>query len=253
MGRKVGIRWTKNQTEALKREIKNFNRRVRAAEARGIDKSLLPSTTTFKQEKARIKTIKEFNADIKRLAGATAKSLRINPQTGLTLYEDERNKIELREQRKRDKAKILTDIVGRYEQRLGRFPNERERIINELIKNYDGKVGEIIDKFNEWLTGTNLNRAILWKENYIKTIDANIESAISSGNTEGVKVLEELRRKIVKADIDEFLLGQLGSPAELSIGYFIPSPPAAGMTDEQTSEQNLAYQRLNEMWDKYIG
>ena len=75
-----GIRWTKKDIANLKREVKNFNSRLRSAQLKyGTGAVFLPEKQTTKDYKNRFQTRDEFNEYLRLLRAGTAKTFQ--PET----------------------------------------------------------------------------------------------------------------------------------------------------------------------------
>lgn len=248
--RRPGIRWTEKQRLELSRSIKNFNRRIDAAIKRGIDRSILPDKLSVKQERARITTSRELQRTIRVLSKATAKTLVPSIYGGKTVWESKvkvptRPKTSTEDLRREEIAKNIN-----VERSNRRFPTERDRLLRQI--GLSGETDGRLEMIKEWLQGDNLRRSEQWRQNYLKTINENIQIALLNGDNVSASALGSLYSQIAQADLIDFLLGQLDNPSELAIGFLIPSPPSVGMTVEQIEDQMNAYQTLIESWQRYI-
>lgn len=245
-----GIRWTKKQQLDLKKSVVNFNRRVKAAEARGIDKSILPKPVKVEDVKKTIKTAKELRQILNILKKATAETL-VPDITGI------KTKWEVKiaaTKRKSDVDLKREQIAGRIstERSLQRFPTERERLLRSIGIGEGDTGEERLGKIEEWLQGTNLTNSERWRQNYLKTIKMNSEIMRVNGVHSSAEQLDKLYEKIAQADLKDFLLGQLANPQQLAINTLLTSPTGRGATLAQMEDQSNAFETLIQTWEDYL-
>lgn len=244
------IRWTKKQQLDLKKSVVNFNRRVKAAEARGIDKSILPKHVKVEDLKKTIKTAQELKRTLSMLKKATAETL-VPDITGI------KTKWEVKISAPRQKSAVdlkREEIAGRIvtERTLQRFPTERERLLKAIGISEGDTGAERLAKIDEWLQGTNMVNSERWRQNYLKTIKLNSEIMRVNGVHSSAEQLDQLYEKIAKADLKDFLLGQLANPQQLSINTLLTSPTGRGATLAQMEDQANAFETLIQLWEDYI-
>lgn len=246
----VGLKLSKLKQTELSRTVKNFNRRIDAAAKRGIDKSILPSKVKVSEIKREVKTVAELNRLIKKLNKATYKTLIPVKSKSITKWQLDIEKQEAQLLKRKERAKKLKEasfsITGR------RFPTQRDWLIKNIGILDEDQAEEMLSKVENWLQGKNLERSEQWRQNYIRTLDDNIKASLSSGDSLSADSLETLKERIEKADLIDFLIGQLSNSGQLAIGYLIASPPVQGITGSQMEEQASAYQTLIQAWNKYI-
>lgn len=249
-GRSKRIRWTRKQRLELEKTVRNFNSRVKAAEKRGIDKSILPKPVKLQDVKKTIKTASELKSTISILKKANADTLVPDVSGVKTKWE-----VSINTSKKKGAVDIRREEIASNistDRTLQRFPTERERVLKSIgIESTD--TGEmILDKIDSWLQGDNLIKSELWRQNYLKTIQLNMELMELNGMPESVEELDELYQRIAKADLKDFLLAQLANPQQLAINTLLTSPTGRGATLAQMEEQANAFVTLLETWDKYL-
>lgn len=255
MARRVKTFWSKSRTQQIKREIANYNKRIRrAAKNNPSITDQLPQTIKLKDIKEQITSSKEYNKLRTQMAGARAETLRLNSKGKLIYNSRFRNQLEIIRNPKLDDKALLVKYASEIEndEYKGRFPTDRQFIKRQIgieagnIKNYDR-----IHEFTQTKPG--FQRASLWRDNYLRVIDNAIDANLIMGNKEGVELLNQLRNFIDRLPIENFIIGQLREPGYLAISngllrYFrAGSAPA----EDELEELNAEISRLVEEWDKY--
>lgn len=229
MARKIGLRWTGSLSNELKREIKNYNARLRAAEKRGIPKELLPSRVTFRELSEEITTKRQYNSVIKTLRFATAKNLQPTGRSGKSKFiRNEEKKARARKTEVRalrfimpePKPELSEEMINelhnmRSKKSYEKFPTESEVIADRIGLN---KEGDAIDTVDSWIKN-NIEESSRWKESYLSGIRHAIEIAMMRGDYDAIMLLSELEMRITKMDLRTFLLGQLIKPDKLEVRY----------------------------------
>lgn len=235
----------------LVNEVRNYNRRVRAAIKRGLDPAIAPQTYTSKEIEQHLSTAKDYRRAINRLKGATADTLRETKKGGNTIY-GARYKIAPRNTiGDAQIAPVPPEPVGPTEfeklmanidlaPEAGRLPSERKWIADKIGL----EPGDIdnAQKMHDWLnTGNNLYRVDQWRQNYLKAILNSLEAFQFSWDQESIELLYDLYRKISSIDLERFLAGQLLYGGHTVIDYIYPRK---GVSAAPVYEDILYY------WDK---
>lgn len=251
MVRSSGIQWTSNLQSQLRREVKNYNARVRAF-AKKHPTFNVPPIVSYKESKRLITSKREYNKFIKDLQSATAKSLTPSKSTGVSPYErrlrkrakkDVTRRVRLEEARQNKRLSAIQNI--QVDTAPGRFPTE-SRILSGEIGLIEGSP-ENLSKLEEWINN-NRNKAELWKENYLKSIINSMGGLLDGFSDEAMELLEELYQKISTMDLEDFLIGQLVASEELAIQYVYSNPKVGGV-DEYASR----LERIISKWDEISG
>lgn len=213
----------------LKREIKNYNARLRAAEKRGIPKELLPSRVTFRELSEEITNKRQYNSVIRTLRFATAKNLQPTGRSGKSKFiRNEEKKARARKTEVRalrfimpePKPELSEEMINelhnmRSKKSYEKFPTESEVIADRIGLNTEG---DAIDTVDSWIKN-NIEESSRWKESYLSGIRHAIEIAMMRGDYDAIMLLSELEMRITKMDLRTFLLGQLIKPDKLEVRY----------------------------------
>lgn len=232
------IRWTKKDIANLKREVKNFNSRLRSAQLKyGTGAVFLPEKQTTKDYKNRFQTRDEFNEYLKLLRSGTAKTFQ--PETITTGQGPEKEvritskfllskeKLEYRGARRSAKrlgevaAKLqgtpqedketLADIVrDEYNTKdIGMFPDDSTLLKRRLLKTKGRTLEQKIKNLGKELNPQSVQR---WKDNYINSMYEKVTQymmvkGMSEGGIENVmSSLDRLRRIVYNTSPEAFYL-----------------------------------------------
>lgn len=235
----------------LVNEVRNYNRRVRAAIKRGLDPALAPRTYTTKEIETGLDAAKDYRRAIKRLKGARADTLRETKKGGNTIY-GARYKIAPRGTIEAVPIEpVVPEPAGHSEwekllasidlaPEAGRLPSERKWIADKIGL----EPGDLdnAQKMHDWISGgNNLYRVEQWRQNYLKAILNSLEIFQLSWDQEAVELLYDLYRKISAIDLERFLAGQLLYGGHTIIYYIYPK---RGVSAAPVYEDILHY------WDK---
>lgn len=247
------LKLSKLKEAELKRTVKNFNRRVKEAAKRGIDRSILPKKITVSDVKKKASSVLDVNRLINQMNKATAKTLQAST-SGKTKWQDDIDKVErarnLPLKRAQKRKELLKEST--YSTTGRRFPTQHDWIVKSIGITDEDTADDMLKKVEGWLQGKNLARSEQWRQNYLKTINDNIQAALSNGDTLSPVALGNLRDAIESMDLVDFLIGQLTNSAQLAIGFLLVSGPSQGATTQQMEDQMNAYNSLIEAWDKYL-
>lgn len=216
MGSRFSFRWTETLDRELRREVKNYNARVRYSSAKYPDIKF-PTTLKVSDLKRQIASKRDYNKIINKLSRATSKTL-IPGKTGLTKYEESEIKRELKIKKDNEKYRRNKEIASRIMigDISGRFPDERSMIIKSIGLKENDQAN--YDKIRFWIDD-HYQQSTRWKDNYLKAITNEIENSIILGDQEGLEPLSKLYDFVAKMDLESFLIGQLVYPERLSIKY----------------------------------
>ena len=255
MAKGTKIRWTKARKNELRKEIRNFNRRIRSAESRLDDLSyILPQKQTASEAIEKIQTLQEYRDYLAAIKRATAKTL--IPETyGNDLTTAWRRKeIEIREkrinERNRQRRKKVDDLrpevktqeqVGRTTP-YGRFPSDNDFFLRDLaLKTGDTvKYDELLKKIED---GYYSEKADLWRTNYINAlVNEMLGPATFAGDVASIELANQIYDLVTGMDLSTFLLGQLSSYSDiLQINF---------LYDQKGRE--AALKRILDVWDELI-
>lgn len=255
MAKSTKIRWTKARKNELRKEILNFNRRIRSAESRLGDLSyILPQKQTASEAMEKIQTLQEYRDYLAAIKRATAKTLIPETYGNDLTTEWRRKEIEIREKRinernrqRRKKVDELRPGVKTQEQvgRLnpyGRFPSDNDFFLRDLgLKTGDTvKYEELLKKIEE---GYYREKAELWRTNYINAlINEMLGPATFAGDVVSMGLANQIYDLVTGMDISTFLLGQLSSYSDvLQINF---------LYDQKGRE--VALERILDVWNELI-
>lgn len=255
MAKSTKIRWTKARKNELKKELLNFNRRIRSAESRLGDISyILPPKQTVAEVMESIETLQQYKNYLAAIKRATAKTL-VPEQYGNDLTTAWRkNEIKARERRinqqnKQRQQKVdelrpgtrTQEQVGRITP-LGRFPSDNDFFLRELgLRTGDTvKYEELLKKLEE---GYYRERAELWRTNYTNALlNEMLGPATFVGDVASIELANQIYDLVMGMDIGTFLLGQLSSYSDvLQISF---------LYDQK--EREAALERILGTWNELI-
>lgn len=255
MAKGTKIRWTKARKNELRKEIFNFNKRIRSAESRLDDLSyILPQKQTASEAIKKIQTLQEYRDYLAAIKRATAKTL--IPETyGNDLTTAWRRKeIKIREKRinernrqRRKKVDELRPEVKTQEQvgrttPYGRFPSDNDFFLRDLgLKTGDTvKYDELLKKIED---GYYMEKAKLWRTNYINAlVNEMLGPATFAGDVASIELANQIYDLVTDMDLSTFLLGQLSSYSDiLQINF---------LYDQK--EREAALERILDVWDELI-
>lgn len=251
MARSSGIQWTSNLQSQLRREVKNYNARVRAF-AKKHPSFSVPPIVSYKESKRLITSKREYNKFIKDLQSATSKSLTPAKKTGVSPYErrlrkraksDVNRRVRLEEARQKKRLSVIQNIL--VDSSPGRFPTESRMLAME-IGLVEGDP-ENLEKLQRWLN-ENTAKSELWKQNYLKSIIKSMTDFSGGYTTDAIDALEKLYQKISTMDLEDFLIGQLVASEELALQYVYANKKVGGV-DEYASR----LERIISKWDEISG
>lgn len=233
-----GIRWTKKDIANLKREVKNFNSRLRSAQLKyGTGAVFLPEKQTTKDYKNRFQTRDEFNEYLRLLRAGTAKTFQ--PETITTGQGSEKEvritskfllskeKLEYKGARRRasrlsevaaklqgthqEDKETLADIVrDEYNtEDRGMFPDDATLLKRRLSKTKGRTLEQKIKNLGKELNPQSVQR---WKDNYINSMYEKVTQymmvkGMSEGGIENVmSSLDRLRRIVYNTSPEAFYL-----------------------------------------------
>lgn len=233
-----GIRWTKKDIANLKREVKNFNSRLRSAQLKyGTGAVFLPEKQTTKDYKNRFQTRDEFNEYLRLLRAGTAKTFQ--PET-ITIGQGSekevritskfllsKEKLEYKGARRRasrlsevaaklqgtpqEDKETLADIVrDEYNtEDRGMFPDDATLLKRRLSKTKGRTLEQKIKNLGKELNPQSVQR---WKDNYINSMYEKVTQymmvkGMSEGGIENVmSSLDRLRRIVYNTSPEAFYL-----------------------------------------------
>lgn len=245
MAGKNVFRWDKARTNELKREIKNYNARLKRAEKRyGIDLSKL--SVSYKGLKGVIDSKREYNRTIKLLQSATYKTLTPKGRSEKTDFERkiERNRVRRVERRNKlttidlDKRRAELLSTADFSRRLGRLYDGRDFVIMEINRSLGNSD---IERVENWLNN-NRSRSENWRQNYLKSLVKSAQYAALQGDTARVDQLRDVYTFVESLDLIDFLIAQIVDGYILSIDM-----QYRDMTMMLGSEDN----KLLDTWKKY--
>lgn len=243
MARRVEIRWTKAREQKLRKEILNFNRRVKRVQDKHPEMQL-PVTLKPREVIQNIKTYQQYKNLLYDLAQGRADTF-VSGKSGKTIYEEA---LEKRQNRRKQpginaEQQRRIEVLKRLnpERTIGRLPTERDFLLRSIGIGRDDTPSEILQKVERWLQGNNFNRSSQWRDNYLKTIEQHMEIASLADNNEALEDLEKLYKLISQMDLRDFLIGQLVNNAQLSIGQAFYGPNA-----------DVGYDSLIEAWREIL-
>lgn len=284
MARKAQVFWTTARRATLAKEVANYNKRVARARSKlsPSERLTLPPTAYATELRKIISNQADYNRTIKQLKLATAKTLTPKPGKGVTQYQKSiarfkrnlpfesytenlktianRKQANFAKQAKKASqisAKGLKTLAQKSSKidvtpTLGRFPSQRDYLIQEIgLK--AGDEGNF-QRIQDWLNNPGkLNRLTMWRDNYLKTVKGNMESALAINDLTSYQYLIDIYNHVQSLSLAEFALAQLVDGAQLGIGQLIPSPSPnnqrGGILD--FANQQGAYQRAAEIWLDY--
>lgn len=251
MARSSRIQWTSSLQSQLRREVKNYNARIRAF-AKKHPTFNVPPIVSYKESKRLITSKREYNKFIKDLKSATSKSLTPSKSTGVSPYErrlrkrakqDVNKRVRLEEARQKKRLSAIQNI--QVDTAPGRFPTERRLLAMEMGL-IEGDPGNL-EKLERWLN-ENRNKSEQWRQNYLKAIIKSMTDFSGGYTTDAIDALENLYQKVSTMDLEDFLIGQLVEGEALDIKYIYPNK-ATGRSDEYSEALNY----INRLWDVGVG
>lgn len=187
--RQPKIRWSKSDIAILKREIKNFNTRLRAAERKwGEGAVFLPERETARDYKNRFKTRKEFKDYLAQLRYGRAKTFSpveevIGEGAEATVVLTSRYK-QREEKRHRQRGiealsrlEVITSELTQVED-SGLFPDEQTLLKRRLQRSKGDTIRERIQNVMEDII--NDKRLESWRNNYINKIREAVSQHVTT-------------------------------------------------------------------------
>lgn len=251
MVRASGIQWTSNLQSQLRREVKNYNARVRAF-AKKHPTFNVPPIVSYKEAKRLITSKREYNKFVKDLQSVTSKSLTPSKKTGVSPYErrlrnrakkDVTRRVRLEEAKQNRRLQAIQNIT--VDTSPGRFPTESRMLARE-IGLIEGSP-ENLEKLQSWIE-QNRAKSELWKDNYLKSIIKSLSDFSGWYSSDSIDALEKLYQKISTMDLEDFLIGQLVASEELALQYVYANKKLGG-----PNEYASRLERIISKWDEVVG
>lgn len=196
--------------EKLRREIKNYNRRLARAQKK--DPTLaefMPRKLKLSEEREKIASQKEANLSIRELQTYTSENLQVTEIQGLIMTRGEfinfQRRRELENQRRAERKKQLEQ----YQKQEGRFPVQTDEAISPIPEN-----PRTLTHLRNYLEHTGQqyfeHRTNIWRENYLQTLDDAINNAIIGGymTPETVEIYNRIRETVSGMSAEGFYYAQ---------------------------------------------
>lgn len=178
-----GYQITKKDYEKIKSEIKNYNRRVERARAKAdeILKDTIPAKISLKEQRESFTSKKDINRFLRDLKKYDSKGLEIVSEQGVLITRAELSIFKERLAAENRRRKKLMKEVSRIREDEGRFPTQGDEDLAQIQEREYGSIEDLrrtADRFTE----RNVNeRALMWQESYIRTVQDRIVEARISG------------------------------------------------------------------------
>lgn len=269
MPAKPSIRWTKTLENDLRREIKNYNRRLTTAEKVANDKvkPILPSRIYYSKLKKGIQTKAQYNELMRLIRLARKENFKPvkpgKPSVFESAYKKSRYEISAgtfvprgtipsavpkQEEESADRKK-LRKLVNELdtEKKIGRFLTSRDLVIKGIKGDTEGVT---LEKVEAWVQSTS-SQAERWRTNYLNTIEWHMQQALLSEDQASYDKLAELYKTISQMDLTRFVIAQLHAPTRLSIGQGITSPKQRVRNKLEADIMSSQYDSLIQSWEYY--
>lgn len=222
-----GYRFTQKQEQALRKSVKNFNRRIQAAIKRNLPdfKSAFPEKLTFEQVASQVRAPKDVTRQIKRLGKYSRKGLEITEAEGrlitsasLEEYEQAIRAENRRRQKVKEQLQRTQEMRGRF--RTGLIDELEPITLQQAFRRGEKSTQELFLPLYQ--TGYVSERLVLWQQNYLKYLDGIKEGARRQGllTEEAENLLNELYNLVQTLPPDKFEIAMYENPQfEIEIDY----------------------------------
>ena len=199
----------KQQIEQLKREIRNYNRRLQRAIK--ITPSVLPPKLSYSEEVKKIKSAKGFKRRIKTLKSFTAEGLEITAVDGrlITKAQLELTKAAVAEENRQRRQRLARQRAK--QEQLGRFPTSqtygtRQLELEKVLKS--AQADQLTAAYLEPEEGNPLTEA--YRQNYIRHVyealtlwemSYGVDDEIRNTAMELIGLVAELPKEVIDASI----------------------------------------------------
>ena len=222
-----GYRFTQKQEQALRKSVKDFNRRLQATIKRNLPefKSAFPQKLTFEQVASQVRAPQDVTRQMKRLAAYSRKGLEITEAEGrlitraaLEEYEQAIRAENRRRQKVKEQLQRTQEMRGRF--RTGLIDELEPITLQQAFRRGEKTTQELFMPLYQ--TGYVSERLLQWQQNYLKYLDGIREGARQQGilTSEAELMLDELYNLVQNLPPDKFELAMYENPEfEIEIKY----------------------------------
>ena len=224
-----GYRFTHKQEQALRKSVKDFNRRLQSAIKRNLPefKSAFPEKLTFEQVASQVRAPQDVTRQMKRLAAYARKGLEITEAEGrlitraaLEEYQQAIRAENRRRQQVKEQLQRTQEMRGRF--RTGLLEELEPITLQQAFRRGEKTTQELFLPLYQ--TGYVSERLLLWQQNYLKYLDGIREGARQQGilTSEAELMLDELYNLVQNLPPDKFEIAMYENPEfEIEIKYRI--------------------------------
>ena len=241
-----GYRFTQKQEQALRKSVKDFNRRLQAAIKRNLPefKSAFPQKLTFEQVASQVRAPQDVTRQMKRLSAYSRKGLEITEAEGrlitraaLEEYQQAIRAENRRRQQVKEQLQRTQEMRGRF--RTGLLEELEPITLQQAFRRGEKTTQELFMPLYQ--TGYVSERLVQWQQNYLKYLDGIKEGARQQGilTAEAENLLNELYNLVQTLPPDKFEVAMYENPQfEIEIEYQV-----------EFFVNNIAY--ILSMWRSY--